>query len=91
MAPQPDRGAAEVCVRNRGDGPVTLLGLSETVAVDFYAGRETWWQAAPSVASRFALGKADLVGPWTFWFVLALVGGSWLVAWRALADSGSRT
>jgi hypothetical protein len=85
LASTPEPGPAELCVRNDGRQPLTLLGASELFAVDYYrAGDETWWQAAPAVARRFGLGKAGFLGSWALWLALGAVIASWLAAGLAL-------
>ena len=53
----------------------------------FGARRETGWQLVPTVAERFPLVKARLLGPWTFWLalvVLALISAA--AVWRTLRE-----
>ena len=87
LEPVPRAGAAEVCVRNVGLGPVALLGISNVFGIDFYSrSDQSWWQALPSVARHFGFGKSGIVSAWAFWFALALVVGGLVAAWRALAS-----
>jgi hypothetical protein len=85
LASTPPPGPAELCVRNAGRQPLTLLGAPEVLAVDYYrAGDESWWQVAPAVADRFGLGKAGFVGSWALWLALGAVVAAWLAAGWAL-------
>ena len=79
-----------MCVRNAGRHGIALLGISDTFGVDYYEGRQTWWDTAPALAQRFGFGKAGFVGAWTFWMALALVAGAMIASWRALARAESR-
>lgn len=91
-------GAGELCVRNRGDGSLALLGSDIDIARAAQrgvttrgklsiayrrAGSESWWSVAPTVAQRFARGKPGFVGAWTLWAALALMAAA--VALAALA------
>ena len=90
LRPIPPAGPARVCVRNAGRHGIALLGISDTFGVDYYEGRQTWWDTAPALAQRFGFGKAGFVGAWTFWMALALVAGAMIASWRALALAESR-
>jgi hypothetical protein len=91
LRPTPVAGGARVCVRNATAGTVVLLGVADTFGVDYYGDRESWWQAAPSIARHFGFGKAGFLGAWTFWLTLALIAAAWIGSWRALAGSGARS
>lgn len=91
LRPTPPAGPALVCVRNDGRRQLALLGLSDTIAVDYYrAGDETWLQASPAVARHFGFGKAGFLGAWTLWLALVLIAAAWIGSWRALAAAGKR-
>lgn len=91
LRPIPPAGLARVCVRNAGRHGIALLGISDAFGIDYYEGRQTWWEAAPALARRFGFGKAGFVGAWTFWMALALVAAALIASWRALAEAESRT
>ncbi|MDP8977691.1 MAG: hypothetical protein M3N17_03775 [Actinomycetota bacterium] len=87
---------AEVCIENLGPSPMAFAGnrtpvdikanqdvdgALEEVRIDlFRVGEESLWALAPTVAGRFALFKPSFAGPWTMWLVLAVAGGSAIVA-----------
>lgn len=88
----------EVCVENRGETVVALVGqpvpedqLPEVGGVRAEArlrlewlrpGSESWLDLAPTVLHRFGLGKADALGSWTLWLAAALVLLTWVAALR---------
>lgn len=58
---------ATVCVRVRakGDRRTALFGTLGQVRLEWLRdGRESWAELLPTVLHRFALGKANPVGPW---------------------------
>jgi hypothetical protein len=81
----------QVCLRNLGPRPVQFAGnftpLSpfasqergkDVIRYDFYrAGRDSWWQLAPTVAARFSRVKPTFVGAWTLWAVLGVIAALW--------------
>lgn len=66
--------------------------LDDEIRVDFLRpGRESWWDLAPAVATRFGVGKASFFGSWTMWAVFLLTGLTSLAAvgvlWRGLRST----
>ena len=92
-----DVRAASVCLTNGGDSRIAIAGspgpresaarvsgkrARGRVHVHYlHPRRESWLQAAPRVARRFAVGKPGFMGSWTFTVALllslaALAGGT---------------
>lgn len=66
---------ARVCVRVRASrGARTVLyGTLGLIRLEWVReGRESWFQLLPTIVHRFALGKANPLGPWLLPFTLAL-------------------
>lgn len=93
-------GAGEVCVENRGDGSLALMGSDIDIGAAAQrgistrgklsiayrrGGSESWWSVASVIAERFELGKPGFVGAWTLWAALALTTAG--VALAALATA----
>ncbi len=84
---------ATVCIANRGPGPLALAGLAGpptpsttigqteqtgTVQISYMRrGSESWWSLIPTIAQRFGVAKADLLGSWTFWGAIVALLGAW--------------
>jgi hypothetical protein len=83
-----ERAGVDVCVRVADGGKLALYGLAAPTGRLTLAGKdragvlrigykrpgsETWLALLPTIAERFAVAKTRLAGPWTFWFVWALL------------------
>jgi hypothetical protein len=94
----------EVCVENRGEKVVALVGqpvpadqLPEVGGAPAEArlrlewlrpGSESWLDLAPAVLHRYGLGKADALGSWTLWLAAALVLLAGFAALRLVLRGG---
>lgn len=91
---------ATACVRNGGAHRIALGGavanpdaaarvagrpVGGVVGFRYFrAGRESWWSLAPTLAQRFGLGKARVLGTWTLPLLALMLAGLWVVVVRLL-------
>lgn len=94
-APGPGAGAS-LCLFNRGPGFLALAGVgsapglaarvagrpaSGRIAVTYMrGGRESWWDVAGAVTSRFERGRGGVLDGAAGWLVLVLIAATWAIA-----------
>jgi hypothetical protein len=69
--------------------PAYADGVPVSIRLDWYGARpRTWWSMVGTIADRFGLVKAGIVGAWAFWAALAaLLVLSVLAVGRALREA----
>ena len=83
---------AEVCIRAEGNPRTVLYGEGTAVNLNWLRpGRESWFALIPTVAHRFALGKASLFGSlWLLVVALVMVVACALALRLVLREPGPR-